>query len=132
MDFKAFDTRKIDEYRKQAKEQWGQTPAWKEYEEKSKGRTKEDEKQLGNDIMQLFVEFGAMKEMDPASEEVQKQVAKLQQLITDTCYICTNEILFGLGQMYAAGGDFTTNIDAVGGEGTAVFSAEAIKIYCGK
>ena len=82
--------------------------------------------------MQLFVEFGAMKEMDPASEEVQKQVAKLQQLITDTCYICTNEILFGLGQRYAAGGDFTTNIDAVGGEGTAVFSAEAIKIYCGK
>lgn len=58
MDFKAYDTRKIDEYSKQAKEQWGQTPAWKEYEEKSKGRTKEDEKQLGNDIMQLFVEFG--------------------------------------------------------------------------
>ena len=132
MDFKAYDTRKIDEYSKQAKEQWGQTPAWKEYEKKSKGRTKEDEKQLANDIMQLFVEFGAMKEMDPASEEVQKQVAKLQQLITDTCYICTNEILLGLGQMYAAGGDFTTNIDAVGGEGTAVFSAEAIKIYCGK
>lgn len=46
MDFKAYDTRKIDEYRKQAKEQWGQTPAWKEYEKKSKGRTKEDEKQL--------------------------------------------------------------------------------------
>lgn len=51
MDFKAYDTRKIDEYRKQAKEQWGQTPAWKEYEKKSKGRTKEDEKQLGKQAL---------------------------------------------------------------------------------
>lgn len=29
--------------------------------------------------------------------------------------------------MYAGGGDFTTNIDKVGGEGTAVFACEAIK-----
>ena len=28
------------------------------------------------------------------------------------------------------GGDFTTNIDAYGGEGTAVFVANAIEIYC--
>ena len=35
MDFSAFDTRKIDEYTKQAKEQWGKTDAYKEFEEKS-------------------------------------------------------------------------------------------------
>ena len=40
--FDAFDTRKIDEYAAQAKASWGTTPAYKEYEEKSKGRTKED------------------------------------------------------------------------------------------
>lgn len=130
MDFTAFDTKKIDEYSKQAKEQWGKTDAYKEYEEKSKNRTKEDEKKLGDDMMQLFAEFGTMKELDPASDEVQAQVKKLQQFITDTCYTCTNEILASLGQMYACGGEFTANIDTVGGEGTAVFSAKAIQIYC--
>jgi len=33
----------------------------------------------------------------------------------------------GLGAMYAGGGEFTANIDKVGGEGTAVFACEAIK-----
>ena len=32
--------------------------------------------------------------------------------------------------MYSGGGDFTTNIDAYGGEGTAIFVADAIEIYC--
>ena len=34
--------------------------------------------------------------------------------------------------MYAGGGDFTTNIDKVGGEGTAVFACEAIKAMIAK
>ena len=36
--FEAFDTRKIDEYARQAKATWGTTDAYKEYEQKSKGR----------------------------------------------------------------------------------------------
>ena len=43
MDFKAFDTKKIDEYSKLAKEQWGHTAEYKEYEEKTKDWTKDDE-----------------------------------------------------------------------------------------
>ena len=39
MDFKVFDTRKIDEYSKRAKEQWGQTSEYKEFEEKTKNWT---------------------------------------------------------------------------------------------
>ena len=30
-------------------------------------------------------------------------------------------------RMYAGGGDLTTNIDEVGGEGTAIFACEAIE-----
>ena len=47
--------------------------------------------------------------------------------ITEHYYTCTDEILLSLGTMYAGGGDLTTNIDKVGGEGTAAFSYEAIK-----
>ena len=75
MDFTAFDTKKIDEYEAQAKESWGDTDAYKEYEKKSKGRTAEDNASIVKDMMMIFTEFGGMKEMDPGSDMVQKQVA---------------------------------------------------------
>ncbi len=34
--------------------------------------------------------------------------------------------------MYAGGGEFTENIDKMGGKGNAEFISEAIKIYCRK
>lgn len=132
MDFTAFDTKKIDEYSKQAKEQWGKTDAYKEFEEKSKDWTEDTSKNVAKDMMKLFVVFGEMKEKDPADDLVQEQVKKLQNYITEHFYHCTNEILFSLGQMYACGGEFTENIDKAGGEGTAEFTAKAIGIYCDK
>lgn len=132
MDFSAFDSSKLDEYAKQAKEQWGTTPEYKEYSEKSKGRSKQDEEGVMKDFMKVFEEFGTMKEKDPASAEVQGQVKKLQGFITDHFYKCSDDVLFGLGQMYAAGGEFTENIDKMGGEGTAEFTYQAIKVYCRK
>jgi hypothetical protein len=129
--FNAFDTRKIDEYAAQAKASWGTTPAYKEYEEKSKGRTKEDNLKIHQGMIDIFAEFGAIRNMDPASEKAQALVKKLQDYITQHMYTCTKEILGGLGKMYAGGGDFTKNIDSFGGEGTAEFASRAIEIYCG-
>ena len=55
---------------------------------------------------------------------------KLQSFITEHFYKCSNEILSGLGKMYAGGGEFTENINKMGGEGTAEFTSKAIKIFC--
>ena len=129
--FDALDTRKIDEYAAQAKASWGQTPAYKEFEEKAKGRTKEEDKKIYQGMIDIFAEFGAIRESDPASGEAQALVKKLQDYITEHMYTCTNEILSGLGKMYSGGGDFTKNIDSFGGEGTAGFASKAIEIYCG-
>ena len=73
-----------------------------------------------------------MKDKDAADPIVRDQVRKLQAFITENYYTCTKEILSGLGKMYAGGGEFTKNIDAAGGEGTAAFANEAIQIYCSK
>ena len=128
--FGAFDTRKIDEYAAQAKASWGTTPAYKEYEEKSKGRSKEEELDIARGMMDIFAEFGKIKDGDPAGGQAQALVKKLQDYITEHMYTCTKEILGGLGKMYAGGGDFTTNINKYGGEGTAEFAGKAIEIYC--
>ncbi|MBR7146552.1 MAG: TipAS antibiotic-recognition domain-containing protein, partial [Oscillospiraceae bacterium] len=67
----------------------------------------------------------------PDSTEVQNLVKTLQNHITENYYLCTNEILEGLGQMYAADERFRNNIDKHA-DGTAAFICEAIKVYCGK
>jgi len=130
MDFKAFDTKKMDDYAKQAKESYGSTTAYKEYEEKSKGRTKEDEKSLGIGMMNIFAEIGKMLSLKPSDDAVQEKIAELHAYITKHYYNCTPEILSGLGQMYAGGGEMTENINIYAGEGTAEFTAEAIQVYC--
>ena len=132
MDFSAFDTSKIEEYTRRAKEQWGNTAEYKESEEKAKGRTKEEEKDVMVQFMQIFTEFGTIKDQAPDGAEVQSQVKKLQDYITEHFYQCSDEILSGLGQMYTADGEFKENIDRAGGEGTAVFVSDAIRCFCGK
>ena len=132
MSFEAFDTRKIDEYAAQAKASWGTTDAYKEYEKKSAGRTKETQQKLNVEMMNIFAEFGKIKDMAPDCEEAVTLARKLQDHITEHYYTCTDKILLRLGAMYAGGGDFTTNIDKVGGEGTAVFACEAIKAMIAK
>ena len=129
--FEAFDSRKLDEYARQAKATWGTTDAYKEYEQKSKDWTKGDRADVNKQMMDIFREFGEIRESDPGSPEAQVLVKKLQDFITEKMYTCTKDILSSLGQMYAGGGDFTTNIDGAGGEGTAQFASDAIQIYCG-
>lgn len=132
LEFKAFDSTKLEEYSRKAKEQWGNTPEYKEFEEKSKSRSKEQEGMMMSDFSKIFEEFGTMKEENPASETVQTQVKKLQDFITQNMYTCTDDILFHLGKAYVSGNEFTTNIEKMGGKGTASFIYEAIKIYCQK
>ena len=129
MDFKAFDRSKLDEYSRQAKELYGNSPEYKEFEEKQKNRTKEEDNMLADRFMLFFMEAGEMKDKDPASPEALDLVKRIQDYITENMYTCTNKILRGLGKMYSGGGDFTKNIDAYGGEGTAVFVDNAIQIY---
>ncbi|MDE6251376.1 MAG: MerR family transcriptional regulator [Lachnospiraceae bacterium] len=130
MDFNVFDTTKMDEYARQAKEQWGQTVEYKEYEEKTNNQSLDTQKLAWKNLMLIFADFGKMKEKEPGNEEVQLQVKKLQDYISEHFYKCSKEILNGLGKMYASGGEFTENIDKAAGSGTALFAAKAIEIYC--
>lgn len=130
LDFTAFDTKKLDEYSKEAKARWGKTDAWKEFEEKSKDWTEKEQQDINVKFMQIFVEFGKMLDRKPEDTVVQQQVQKLKDYISEHFYTCTNQILRGLGQMYAGGGSMTENIDKTAGAGTAQFTANAIEIFC--
>ena len=130
MNFDAFDTKKIDAYTEQAKRTWGKTEAYREYEEKSKSRTKEENETIADGLMKAIAEIGRLKDIPADDPEVRKRVEELRAYITKHYYTCTPEILKGLGQMYGAGGEMTENIDRYAGKGTAAFAAQAIAEYC--
>ena len=130
MDFSSFDTSNIDRYTTEAREKWGKTEAYQEFEVKTAGQSKAHMQSTGDALMDIFREFGTIRHLSPASTEAQALVAKLQSFITEHYYTCTKQILFGLGQMYAAGDEMNENIDKAGGEGTGAFARDAITIYC--
>lgn len=131
LDFKAFDTSKIDEYTAQARAAWGNTGAYHEYEEKIRNCTQDDIREMNSGMTELFCGFGRLRDTSPGDDAAQRQVKKLQDYITEHFYTCTKEILYGLGEMYIGDARFAENIDNVGGTGTAEFASRAIAVYCG-
>ena len=117
-------------YETEACERWGNTDAYCEHEQKTKNYTKEKWAEANDGLMAIFAEFAACKESGASADsaEAQALVAKLQAHITENYYTCTDEILAGLGKMYACDERFKKNIDKYG-EGTAEFSADAIAVY---
>ena len=130
MDFNAFDTQKIREYAERAKKEWGETTEYQEFEAKNARRTQKESGSINEQLMGLVAAFGTLQTREPTDPAVQAQVKKLQDFITENYYTCTKPILYQLGQMYGAGGEFTENINAAGGEGAAEFAQKAIEIYC--
>ena len=118
-------------YEAEIKERYGDTPAYKEYKEKTKGYSDGSWAASNLIIMNVFTDFAElMKEgYDPSSPEAQAVVSDLQLGITRYYYTCTDEILAGIGQMYVADERFQKNIDK-NGKGTAEFASKAIAIYC--
>ena len=111
-------------------QRWDDTDAYREYEQKTKNYTKEKWAEANDGMMAIFAELAACKASGASADsaEAQALVAKLQAHITENYYICTNEILSGLGKMYIADERFKKNIGKYG-DGTAEFAADAIAVY---
>ena len=130
---KTFDNSEFKNYRQEVKEKWGNTDAYKEHTEKTRDYSKDKWNNLADKMNEILAEFAACMRngATPDSAEVQSLIKMLQSHITENYYLCTNEILAGLGQMYVADERFRNNIDRHA-DGTAVFIREAIEIYCSK
>ncbi|HFU4206046.1 TPA: MerR family transcriptional regulator [Streptococcus suis] len=127
MDFHAFDSSQLEDYKAEAKERWGQTAAYAEFEE---GYDASKDRVFAREMQSIFEAFGKMQSLEASHPDVQAQVATLQAYITENFYTCTKEILQGLGLMYVEDERFSANIDRAGGLGTATFVSQAIAVYC--
>ena len=120
-------------YETEVQERWGNTAAYREHEQKTKNYTSDRWAEANDGLMSIFAEFAACKDSGASADsaEAQALVAKLQAHITVHYYTCTDEILAGLGKMYAFDERFKKNIDKCG-VGTAKFASEGIMIYVEK
>ena len=135
MSFDQFDDSEIkntrQKYAQEAKQRWGNTDAYAQYEEKTESYDDPQWKLLKGEGEAILRRFGENRHLDPASEEAQELVKDWQAYITANFYDCTKVILACLAEMYVGDERFTQNIDRFG-EGTALFMATAIEIYCRK
>ena len=127
----AFDNSEFEKYKAEAKEKWGKTEAYREHEEKTRDYSKDKWNSLAAGMDDILGEFAVcMKNGEKYTDEAAQNLVKTQQQhITENYYLCTNEILAGLGQMYIADERFKNNIDKHA-EGTAEFISKAIESYC--
>lgn len=128
MNFQPFDERKLEEYKKEAKERWGKTKAWQQSQEKEQKRGEEEGKEMQQRMEEIFERAAQLRKTDPAALPAQQLVEAWKAHITQYHYECTNEILAGLAQMYRYDERFMANLDRYG-KGTACFLAEAIDCY---
>ena len=132
MSFEGFDPKKMDAYSTQAKALYGKTDAYKEFEQKSRSRTSQQEKDLGAQVMDFFARLGKMRPCEPDCDAAQAWAKELQDFFNANYYNCTPQILSCLAESYAGGGSMTENIDKVGGAGTGAFAKEVIDLYIEK
>ncbi|MEE1019653.1 MAG: MerR family transcriptional regulator [Acutalibacteraceae bacterium] len=119
------------EFEAEAKQKWGDTAAYKEYEQKSAAYTNKDFGEINAGLDSIMAQFAECMRSGAsfADADAQTLVQRLQSYISAHFYSCTNDILSGLGEMYVADERFMANIDKHG-SGTAEFISAAIKHYC--
>ena len=117
-------------YNNEVKERWGNTEAYAEFSEKTKGYSKERFADINTGLEYIFRDFAELMKsgVEPSADKAQALVKKLQEYITENYYTCTDIILAGLGQMYVADERFKSNIDKYA-DGTAEYASKVIAIY---
>ncbi|MDD2956434.1 MAG: MerR family transcriptional regulator [Oscillospiraceae bacterium] len=133
MEFTEFDNTEIqkakEQYAEEARQRWGDTEAWAESERRTAGYDKADWDQAAAEAETVYRSFLAAMPLGPESEQAQAAVKSWQDHITRRWYLCTDEILAGLGEMYVQDPRFTQNIDSRGA-GLAQFMSDAIRLFC--
>lgn len=133
MSFKAFERQELEEqrqrYAKEAEERWGDSEAWRQSQQRSAQRTKEQWAAMQDEAAEIFRALAAQRDKDPAAPAVQELIARWQEYVNRYYYDCSREMLACLGEMYRADERFAHNLDQYGA-GLADFMSRAIAVYC--
>lgn len=110
-----FGTAAFEEQTAEAEQRWGDTPAWKESQRRSKAYTKDDWiaiKREADDNVERFA--AALKAGEPADGDMAMDLAEAYRAhLTRWFYDCGYEMHRGLAEMYVSDPRFTATWDEV-------------------
>lgn len=123
--FEGLEQAKLQE---EARERWGNTPAWRESQRKTRGYTREDWEKIRAEG--AAAAHGVADNMDkgPDHADVQKHVRAHHQHISSRFYTCNAEMYEGLSQMWVDDPRFTAYWEGIR-PGLAAFMREAVQVY---
>lgn len=127
--FKDFSMKEIEQYKKEVKELYGNTTAFKEYEEKTKNHKENDFKRIQSEMNKKLESIAIHMAKGFDSKEVQGALHEYREYINTNFYSCTLDIFRGLGELYTSDKRFTSNIDGIK-TGLSEFLKRAITFYC--
>ncbi len=130
--FKGFDMKEIEEHQKkyadEVREKYPKETV-DQAQAKTSQYTKDDWQNIMEETNEIYGNIAKRMDRDPADPEVQQEVGKWKQFITENFYYCTFEIFRGLADLYVDDPRFTKNIDKHG-EGLSQYLRKAMIIYC--
>lgn len=129
LNLKGFNAGQIDEYTARARALYDKTETYQEYHQRFLALNQAERDQVDRDMEALLASFGAHLGESPESPGVQALVERLQAFLSEHFYECTPAILRSLANMCDGGGSVTENLDALGGPGTALLIAGALRCH---
>ena len=115
-------------YQRETKRRWGKSREYPEADKLTSEYSKEDWGQIQTEADDIYAEFLALKDTELSSEIAYEVVERWQNHISTYYYKCSEAVLAGLGEMYAADDRFRENIDKQG-KGISQIMSDAIKAY---
>ena len=118
-------------YQREIEIRWGKRSEYLERDKETSKYSKEDWGQIQREADDIYSAFLTLKDVDLSSEVAFQVVQRWQKHISTYYYKCSEEVLVGLGGMYAGDDRFRENIDKQG-KGIAQIMSDAIKAYCSR
>lgn len=123
MSFEVFRGGEEEALRREAKERWGETAAYREYEKRPHAQD------AAQGLMRMLAEISALRPLEANAPVAREKAGALQKFITDNFYTCTDEIFAGLAVMYTEDERMKRNIDRACGENAAEYIRKVIEAY---
>lgn len=114
-------------YEQEARERWGDE-AVDQSNAKLAGMSKEEQRQMGEQMNAIYRKLAHLKDGSPESEEAQSAIGEWFTFLNRNLGNYPLEAFKGLGEMYVADERFTKNIDRFG-DGLAKFMRDAMAVY---
>lgn len=136
--FDAFSNREVLDAQSAFKEEvfknWSSTKEYQEYAEYFAEHTEQEKIEKGNAFLcfsqEFFERLAEYEHLAPSLPKVQSLVQEWQEYISENFYLCSNEMLLYLGELYISDEHFKSFIDQFSSMDLADYFNRAIKSFC--